>query len=219
MTDRKLLIGGEWVDGADGGYDVVNPATEEIVGVAPEASPAQALDAARAAQEAFPAWSQTTPEARAELLRRRRRRDQGPLQGPAADRDRRDRLHRDRRQADAGADRVDALRDVRTPRARSHRDPAAAAGDAGHRARARRPDGRDRAPSAGRRGRVHHAVQLPDREHGRQARARARDGQHRCGAARVAEPARGDRPRRHPARGRLPARRRQRRHRLDARDR
>ena len=68
MTDRQLLIGGEWVDGADGGYDVVNPATEEIVGVAPEASPAQALDAARAAQEAFPAWSQTTPEARAELL-------------------------------------------------------------------------------------------------------------------------------------------------------
>ena len=36
-TDRKLLIGGEWVDGADGGYDVVNPATEEVVGVAPEA--------------------------------------------------------------------------------------------------------------------------------------------------------------------------------------
>jgi acyl-CoA reductase-like NAD-dependent aldehyde dehydrogenase len=67
-TDRKLLIGGEWVDGADGGYDIVNPATEEVVAVAPEASAAQALDAARAAQEAFPAWSQTTPEARAELL-------------------------------------------------------------------------------------------------------------------------------------------------------
>jgi acyl-CoA reductase-like NAD-dependent aldehyde dehydrogenase len=67
-TDRQLLIGGEWVDGADGGYDVVNPATEEIVGVAPEASPAQALQAARAAQDAFPEWSQTTPEFRAELL-------------------------------------------------------------------------------------------------------------------------------------------------------
>ena len=54
MTERQLLIGGEWVDGADGGYDVVNPATEEVVGVAPEASPGQALDAARAAQDAFP---------------------------------------------------------------------------------------------------------------------------------------------------------------------
>jgi len=36
MSDAQLLIGGAWVDGADGGYDVVNPATEEVVGVAPE---------------------------------------------------------------------------------------------------------------------------------------------------------------------------------------
>ena len=34
MTDRQLLIGGEWVDGADGGYDVVNPATEDLGAVA-----------------------------------------------------------------------------------------------------------------------------------------------------------------------------------------
>ena len=66
---RTLLIGGEWVEGADGAYDVVNPATEEIVGLAPEASVAQVLDAARAAREAFPAWSRTKPEARAELLK------------------------------------------------------------------------------------------------------------------------------------------------------
>jgi acyl-CoA reductase-like NAD-dependent aldehyde dehydrogenase len=70
MGDAKLLIGGAWVDGADGGYDVVNPATEEVVGVAPEASEAQALDAARAAREAFPAWSQTSPDVRAELLQK-----------------------------------------------------------------------------------------------------------------------------------------------------
>jgi acyl-CoA reductase-like NAD-dependent aldehyde dehydrogenase len=68
MTSRQVLIGGEWVDGAGGGYDVINPATEEVVDVAPEASAAQALDAARAAQEAFPEWSQTTPEFRADLL-------------------------------------------------------------------------------------------------------------------------------------------------------
>src|SRR3954453_4343830 len=68
MTGPQLLIGGDWVDGADGGYEIVNPATEEVVGVAPEASEAQALDAARAAQEAFPAWSQTTSEVRANLL-------------------------------------------------------------------------------------------------------------------------------------------------------
>jgi acyl-CoA reductase-like NAD-dependent aldehyde dehydrogenase len=64
------LIGGDWVDGADGGYEIVNPATEEVVGVAPEASEEQALDAARAAREAFPAWSQTSPDVRADLLQK-----------------------------------------------------------------------------------------------------------------------------------------------------
>ena len=70
MADAKLLIGGDWVEGASGGYEVVNPATEEVVGVAPEASEQQALDAARAAQEAFPAWSRTSPDVRAELLQK-----------------------------------------------------------------------------------------------------------------------------------------------------
>jgi acyl-CoA reductase-like NAD-dependent aldehyde dehydrogenase len=70
MAEPKLLIGGEWVAGADGGYEVVNPATEDVVGVAPEASEQQALDAARAAQEAFPAWSQTSPDVRADLLQK-----------------------------------------------------------------------------------------------------------------------------------------------------
>ena len=70
MAEPKLLIGGEWVAGADGGYEVVNPATEEVVGIAPEASGQQALDAARAAQAAFPAWSQTAPDVRADLLQK-----------------------------------------------------------------------------------------------------------------------------------------------------
>ncbi len=72
VTDRRaaerLLIGGEWVDGGDGGYDIVNPATEEIVGVAPEASVEQARAAAKAAHDAFPAWSRLKPQARAALL-------------------------------------------------------------------------------------------------------------------------------------------------------
>ena len=33
--DERLLIGGEWVAGGDGGYEIVNPATEDVVGVAP----------------------------------------------------------------------------------------------------------------------------------------------------------------------------------------
>ena len=64
----RLLIGGEWVDGANGTYNIINPATEEVVGEAPEASVDQALAAARAAQDAFPKWSRTPPAERARLL-------------------------------------------------------------------------------------------------------------------------------------------------------
>src|SRR5687767_4225114 len=66
----QLLIGGERVDGDAGSYDIVNPATETVVGQAPEASIAQVEAAARAAADAFPAWSRTRPEERAELLNR-----------------------------------------------------------------------------------------------------------------------------------------------------
>lgn len=66
--EQRLLIGGERVDGAGGTYDIVNPATEEIVGAAPEASAGQVRDAAQAAADAFPAWSRTRPEDRAALL-------------------------------------------------------------------------------------------------------------------------------------------------------
>ena len=64
----KLLIGGEWVDGAAGTYEVINPATEQVVGLAPEASVDQACDAARAAREAFPKWAATPAVERGRLL-------------------------------------------------------------------------------------------------------------------------------------------------------
>jgi acyl-CoA reductase-like NAD-dependent aldehyde dehydrogenase len=64
----QLLIGGERLDGEAGGYDIVNPATEGVVGTAPEASRAQVEAAAAAAADAFPAWSRTKPEERAALL-------------------------------------------------------------------------------------------------------------------------------------------------------
>jgi acyl-CoA reductase-like NAD-dependent aldehyde dehydrogenase len=71
-TDERysLWIGGDRVDGSDGTYEVVNPATEEVVGLAPEATADDARQAVAAAAEAFPAWSQTTPEERAHLLDR-----------------------------------------------------------------------------------------------------------------------------------------------------
>ncbi len=64
----RLLIGDEWQLGGDGTYPIVNPATEEIVGEAPEGSVDQALAAAASARAAFDSWSQTTPKERASLL-------------------------------------------------------------------------------------------------------------------------------------------------------
>src|SRR5205823_10059507 len=58
----------DWVEASAGAYGVVNPATEEPVGDAPEASAADAQAAAAAARDAFPAWSRTPPEERARLL-------------------------------------------------------------------------------------------------------------------------------------------------------
>ena len=48
-----VLIGGRWVPAAGETYPVIDPATEEVVGRAPEASVAQAREAAHAAREAF----------------------------------------------------------------------------------------------------------------------------------------------------------------------
>ncbi|MFI8438680.1 aldehyde dehydrogenase family protein [Streptomyces sp. NPDC079020] len=67
---QPLFIGGEWTEPADGYYEVINPATEEVVGLAPEASRAQVYEAAGAAREAFATWSRTRPEERAAILDR-----------------------------------------------------------------------------------------------------------------------------------------------------
>ncbi len=68
--ETRLLIGGRWVEAGDGTYDIVNPATEEVVGQAPNASVADAEAAAAAAHEALPAWSATPAEERLALLKK-----------------------------------------------------------------------------------------------------------------------------------------------------
>ncbi|MFH8467627.1 aldehyde dehydrogenase family protein [Streptomyces sp. NPDC017991] len=76
MTNRqagaaqRLFIGGSWVEPDGGHYEVIDPATEEVVGPAPEASRDQVHAAAGAAREAFRTWSRTTPEERAAVLHR-----------------------------------------------------------------------------------------------------------------------------------------------------
>ena len=67
----KVLIGGAWVRADGGTYPVVDPATEEVAGEAPECSVAQVRVAAHAAHDAFVRgpWPAMPAGERAALLR------------------------------------------------------------------------------------------------------------------------------------------------------
>jgi succinate-semialdehyde dehydrogenase/glutarate-semialdehyde dehydrogenase len=70
-TELSLLIGGEWV--ADGGRDllpVINPATEEVLGQLPLATPTDLDRALAAARDAYPAWRAMPPNERGRILKR-----------------------------------------------------------------------------------------------------------------------------------------------------
>lgn len=72
MTFRfQQLIDGAWVDAANGGvWDLVNPATEEVIAQLPFGNGADAEAAIDAAARALPAWRARTPYERAEILMR-----------------------------------------------------------------------------------------------------------------------------------------------------
>lgn len=65
----QQLIDGEWVNAQHGGtWDLINPATEEIIQQVPFGGTSDASAAINAAQTAFSTWSQRTPYERAEVL-------------------------------------------------------------------------------------------------------------------------------------------------------
>lgn len=65
----KLYIDGEWSDGSGGrGADVINPATEEILGRVPFAEPEDTDRAIAAAAAAFPKWRDAGPDFRSQIL-------------------------------------------------------------------------------------------------------------------------------------------------------
>ncbi len=67
----QQYINGKWVDALDGGtWDVLNPATEEVVENVPFGGKADAEEAIRAATAAFPKWKQTNPFQRALILKK-----------------------------------------------------------------------------------------------------------------------------------------------------
>ncbi|HSJ78723.1 MAG TPA: NAD-dependent succinate-semialdehyde dehydrogenase [Erythrobacter sp.] len=67
----KMLINGTWnAAGEAGSMDVVNPATGQVIGQCPKASPAQLDAALAAAEDGFARWSRTPGAERHAVLRR-----------------------------------------------------------------------------------------------------------------------------------------------------
>lgn len=69
MSEFKQYINGEWVNAANGGtWDLINPATEDVLQTLPFGDAADAEAAVEAAANAFPAWCAKTPYERARFL-------------------------------------------------------------------------------------------------------------------------------------------------------
>lgn len=68
MKQYSLMINGQKVAGAAGQFEVLNPATEDVVAHCPEASLAQLDDAVSAAQACFETWQYSSTEERKALL-------------------------------------------------------------------------------------------------------------------------------------------------------
>jgi len=68
---KDLYINGKWQAGSDGKvFDVINPATEEVLATIADGSIEDGLDAVAAAYAAGPDWAATPPRQRSEILRR-----------------------------------------------------------------------------------------------------------------------------------------------------
>src|SRR5438874_1036674 len=69
-STRTLTIGGAAVEAQGERWDVVNPATEEILDTVTGASAAQVEDAVRAARRAFGPWSALSGAERSKAIHR-----------------------------------------------------------------------------------------------------------------------------------------------------
>ena len=64
-------INGKWKKSSDGGtYDVINPATEEILGKASKATEQDVEEALNSAQKGLNVWRKTAPWERAKIIRK-----------------------------------------------------------------------------------------------------------------------------------------------------
>ncbi len=71
MKEYQIYYDGKWQDSDSGEYsEVENPATREIIAKVPKGSHNDVDKAVAAAKKAFPAWNKTSPEERAEYVRK-----------------------------------------------------------------------------------------------------------------------------------------------------
>jgi lactaldehyde dehydrogenase / glycolaldehyde dehydrogenase len=68
--ESRSYIDGKWVNGEDGSFEVVNPATGEVLQSVQQVSAAQVGAAIAAARRAFGAWSRRSPLDRAQYMKR-----------------------------------------------------------------------------------------------------------------------------------------------------
>jgi succinate-semialdehyde dehydrogenase/glutarate-semialdehyde dehydrogenase len=70
LAPTQLLIGGRWVDGAEGTFDVLDPSTGGVIASVARAGVQDMTAAVDAASAAQPAWAAASPRARSEVLRK-----------------------------------------------------------------------------------------------------------------------------------------------------
>jgi len=68
VDSYDLYIDGSWVEADSGRYDVVNPATEQVISSAPDAGVKQVQQAIGAARNAFESWAAAEPAERSRCL-------------------------------------------------------------------------------------------------------------------------------------------------------
>jgi succinate-semialdehyde dehydrogenase/glutarate-semialdehyde dehydrogenase len=68
-VENELFIGGKWVPAASR-FDVIDPATGDVITSVSDGSVDDALAAVDAASAAFPSWAAASPRSRSEILRR-----------------------------------------------------------------------------------------------------------------------------------------------------
>ncbi|SFR16623.1 NAD-dependent succinate-semialdehyde dehydrogenase [Poseidonocella sedimentorum] len=67
---ERAYIGGAWVEGADGRFDVTNPARGDVIAQVADVSRAQVAEAISAAEAAQPGWAAMTGKERAGVMRK-----------------------------------------------------------------------------------------------------------------------------------------------------